>query len=305
MYDIPVWYLGSAELHVHWVLMAACYALTLALGVFLGTKKGLKAAHICLYGVLAAALGMFIGRLIFCAVNWYDVFMDEMGEFAGIGPFFNPALGSMNVMGVVAGMLLAAPIAAAVTKVRAAKLLDAAVVPALVMYILARAIEPLSGQGYGDMMGMEVCVSWLEAALTALLLIAAPFLAKKSHRPGTLSLYVLVLWSLLQILPESLRIDDALFVFVFARVTHIGLAVAIGFTLLGVLYAARRRLSVKEIVLDVIGLAAGLGVAIGTIFALDKTNWPKLLVYALMIAACAELGFVICRRIHKEDVRAC
>lgn len=303
MYDIPVWYLGALELPVHWVLTAVCCLTSLGLALLLRKKQGFSAAQICLYGAAAAALGFLFARAIYCMVYGYEVFQDEMGEFAGILPFFDPNAGSANVMGFVAGVLLAAPVTAAMTKKKAADYLDMAVVPALVLYILARVIEPLSGQGYGDMMGYEVCVSWIEAALTAIVLCAVPFLRKKSHLPGTMFQYALVLWCLVQILPESLRTDDALFVIIFARVTHLGLAVTLGFTLIRLLVKQGKRIGARAIVLDVIGLAAGLGVAIGTIFALDKTNWPKLLVYALMIASLVELGFVICRRIHKEDVR--
>lgn len=303
MYDIPVWYLGAFELPVHWVLMAACCLAALGAGLLLGKKQGFSAANVCLYGLIAAALGFFFARAIYCIVYGYEVFQDEMGEFAGIWPFFNPGVGSANVMGFVAGVLLAAPISAAITKKRAADYLDMAVVPVLVLYILARVIEPLSGQGYGDMMGYEVCVAWLEAALTAIVLAIVPILRKKSRCSGALAQYALVLWCLMQILPESLRTDDALFVIIFARVTHLGLAVTLGVTLLRLLVKNGRKIGAKGVVLDVIGLAAGLGVAIGTIFALDKTNWPKPLVYALMIAALVELGFVICRRIHKEDMR--
>ena len=301
MYDIPVWYLGEFELPVHWLLMAACCLAALGLALLLRKKSGFTAANVCLYGVIAAALGFFFARAIYCAVVWYEIFTDEMGEFAGLAPFFDPMVGSANVMGFVAGLLLAAPITAALTKKNAGAYLDMAAVPALALYALARGIEPLSGQGYGDLMGYDVCVCWLEAALTAVVLAAVLFLRGKCRRPGTLAQYALTLWCLAQILPESLRCDDALFVFVFARVTHLGLAVTLGVTLLRLLAAGRKHLSAKAVTLDVIGLAAGLGVAIGTIFALDKTNWPKPLVYALMIAALAELGFVICRRIHKED----
>lgn len=255
------------------------------------------------YSGLAALLGFFLARAIYAAVCWYDIFLDAMGDFQGVASFFDPFIGSVNVMGFLAGLLLAAPIAARITKVPTASLLDAAVVPALVMYILARAIEPLSGQGYGDLMEYEVCVCWLEAALTALLLCLVPYLTKKSRKPGTLFQYTLVLWCLLQILPESLRCDEALFIFVFARITHLGLAVTLGFTLIRLLIAGRKQLTAKAIALDVLGLAAGLGLAIGSIFALDKTNWPKPLVYLLMIAALVALGFVICRRIGKEDRR--
>ncbi len=301
MYDIPYLYLGSLELPLHWLLMLLCCAAAFALAI-LTVPKTLGKGRICLYGLLSAALGLLIARGIYCAVNWYDVFMDEMGEFAGITPFFNPNLGSANVMGFAAGLLIAAPIVGKITRVKAVDFLDAAAVPALVLYILARAIEPFSGQGYGDMMGVEVCVSWLEAALTALVLVVVCLLRGKARRPGTFFLYALILWCLAQILPESLRTDDSLFVLVFARVTHLGLAVTLGVTLLALLWKNRQRIPGKEIALDVLGLAAGIGVCIGTIFALDKTNWPKLLVYGLMILSLAELGFVICRRIHKEDV---
>lgn len=305
MYDIPVWYLGALELPVHWPLMALCCLAALTAGLLLGKKQGFSAASVCLYGAIAAALGFLFARALYCMVYGYEVFQDEMGEFAGIWPFFDPNVGGANVMGFVAGLLLAAPISAALTKKKTAAWLDLAAVPALILYILARLIEPLSGQGYGDLMGYEVCVSWLEAALTAVVLALVPALKKRSRLPGTLCQYVLVLWCLVQILPESLRTDDALFVLIFARVTHLGLAVTLGLTLIRLLVTGRKHLSVRAIVLDVLGLAAGLGLAIGSIFALDKTNWPKPLVYAMMIAALTWLGFVICRRIRKEDTQVC
>ena len=300
MYEVIYW--GSIPLH--WVLMALSCVVSLGVALLCRKKQGFTAGQVCLYGVIAAALGLVIARGIFCAVRWYEVFEDEMGEFAGIWPFFNPNVGSANVMGFVAGVLLAAPVTAALTKRRASEYLDMAVVPGLVMYTLARVIEPLSGQGMGDFIDMEVCVSFIEAALTAILLAFVPFLRGKSRKAGTLFQYALTLWCLAQILPESLRLDDSLSVFVFARVTHLGLAVTLGMTLLRLLFVGRKHLSAKAIVLDVIGLAAGLGLAIGTIFALDKTNLPKLLVYAVMVLSFVELGYVICRRIHKEDIAA-
>lgn len=304
MYDKPVWYLGDFELPIHWLVLLGCGMVTLLLALRLCKKQGFTAGQICLYGGIAAALGFLIGRGVYCVICFEDIFTDEMGEFAGAWRFFDSAAGSVNVMGFVAGILLAAPISAALTKRKAADYLDMAVVPALVMYILARAVEPLSGQGVGDFIEMEVCVSWIEAVLTAVLLAFVPFIRSRSRKAGTLFQHVLVLWCLMQILPESLRLDDSLSVFVFARVTHLGLAVTVGVTLLRLLFAGRKHLSVKEIVLDVIGLAAGLGLAIGTIFALDKTNLPKLLVYGAMVLSFVLLGFVICRRIHKEDIRA-
>ena len=287
-----------------YAILMAVFALGMtALAAFLGKKKGLKPAGLCLYGALAAALGMFLGRAVYCAVCWYEIFFDYMGDFAGVGTFFDPTLGGVNVMGIAAGLLLAAPIAAAVMKEKAADYLDAAAIPALGMYILARMIEPLTGQGYGDFMEMFVQVCYVEAGLTAIMMGVVMLLEKRVRKPGTLCQYALVLWALVQIFPEALRCDNVLYVFVFARVTHLGLACTAGFTLLRLLWqGAKHGLSKKEIILDVAGLAAGIGLCIGAIFALDKTNWPKLAVYAALLLALIELGFVVCRRIAKEDI---
>ena len=114
----------------------------------------------------------------------------------------------------------------------------------------------------------------------------------------------LVLLCLSQILPEALRRDNVLYVLIFARVTHLGLAFTIGLTLIRLLVqGAKQGLDARSIILVIIGLAAGIGLCIATIFALDKTNLPKLLVYAAMLVSLVELGFVNFRRIRKEDIR--
>lgn len=300
MYEVIYW----GDVPLHWPLIALCAIVCAGMYVFSARKEDLCRAAL-LHAALTAVIGLFLARAIYAAVCWYDIFLDAMGNFQGVGAFFDPTIGSMNVIGFLAGLLIAAPIAARLTKTSTAALLDASVLPALTLYILARVIEPLTGQGYGDLMEMEVSVCWLEAALTAVLLaVCILFLRRKCRKPGTYFQYALALWCLMQILPESLRCDEALFVLVFARVTHLGLAVTLGLTLIRLLAAGRKHLSAKAVALDVIGLAAGLGLAIGSIFALDKTNWPKPLVYLLMIAAIVELGVVICRRIRKEDMTA-
>ena len=298
MYEVIYW----GDMPLHTPLLLLCGVFCTALYVFHAARKGIRCTSILTHFTLTVALGFFLARAIYAAVCWYDVFLDSMGNFLGIGPFFSPDPSGMNVIGFLAGLLIAAPIAARLGQDRTAVLLDASVLPALTMYILARVIEPLTGQGYGDLMEMEVSVCWMEATLTAVLLaVCLLFLRRKCRKPGTYFQYALTLWCLVQILPESLRCDEALFVLVFARVTHLGLAVTLGLTLIRLLIAGRRHLSAGAVMFDIVGLAAGLGLAIGSIFALDKTNWPKPFVYLLMIAAIVWLGVVICRRIHKED----
>ena len=216
--------LGGMIIPTYAVLMAVGFLMAMVLGVALGKRKGLKPAGMWIYGGLAAVLGLLIGRGVYCAVRWDMVSVNEWGEFGSPLAFFDLWAGSINVMGVVAGVLLAAPLAALITREKAAAYLDAAVIPGLALYIFARAVEPFSGQGYGFFIDTAVSVSMIELVLTLLVLAAVIFMGKKVHRPGTLAQYALVLWCLVQILPESLRCDEALYVFVFARVTHLGLA---------------------------------------------------------------------------------
>lgn len=321
MNSIPAFEIGGLTVTAYAVLMAVFSALAVGLAAFLGAKKGLKPAGLCLYGVLAAVIGLFLGRAIYCAVLWDWVFLDALGEFIGISPFFDVYNGSVNVIGILCGVLLAAPIAAAVMKEKTARYLDAAVIPGLALFAAARLIEPMSGQGYGDLLmepalcffplalvndmgDYSLSVCFIEAVLAALVLLCVFLLQKKVRRDGTLAQYALVLLCLSQILPESLRRDDVLYVFIFARVTHLGLAFAIGLTLIRLLVqGARTGLDTKSIVVDAVGLAVGIGLCIAAIFALDKTNLPSLLVYAVMVLSLLELGYVVCRRIHKEDIR--
>ena len=304
MYEYSQLYLGEIVISVHPILMTLGFLLALVLGIMLGKRKGLSPAGLGLYGVLAAALGLFLGRCIYCAVRWDMVFLNAMGEFSGPLSFFDLNAGSVSVVGIFAGLLLAAPLAARLTKASAARYLDAAAMPALAFYCYARFFEPMSGQGYGDLMGMLVSVCWMEAALTLAVLVCIFFLGKKVRRPGTLAQYALALWCTVQIFPESLRCDEALYVFVFARVTHLGLAVTLGVMLIRLLIqGAKRGLATKVIVTEAIIFAAGIGLCIATIFALDKTNLPKLLVYAVMLFSIILLGGLLCRRIRQEDLQ--
>ena len=168
----------------------------------------------------------------------------------------------------------------------------------------AEALQELYAQGLNDtLIGLVTAVQ--SAGYGLVLGTMGIWLGKKVRKPGTLAQYALVLWALAQIFPEALRCDNVLYVLVFARVTHLGLACTVGFALLRLLWqGAKHGLGKKEIALDVLGLAAGIGLCIGMIFALDKTNWPKLAVYAGLLLALVELGFVVCRRIAKEDVAA-
>ena len=302
-----------------YALLAVLFALVSFVLAIVFSKGRAKRTSMAVYCLLAGVLGIFMGRFIYCAVRFEFMFYDEIGYFAGFGPFFDLQNGSLNMGGILLGMLLAAPLAGKITGEKTASLLDSAVFPALIFYSAMRFIEPLSGQGFGEWVENEalwfqpLCITnewgdwmlsvcFIEGLLTLILTIVLFILRKKARQPGTLTRYALFLFCTVQVLPQCLRCDDVLFVFIFARVNHIILAVTLFFVHLSTLLKGRKQsLPPKTLWLETGLMLLGEIVCIGTIFALDKTNLPDLLVYIVMVLTLVSMSFLACRRIHKED----
>lgn len=316
-----IFVLNAAGVSVTLYALAAAAAALVCGGwmLRLAPRHGLGRREAALYFLLAALLALALGRGIYCAVRWEWLFLDEMGNFAGIAPFFDAANGGVSVVGVLAGCLLAAPLTSAMTGKKAADYLDCAALPGILLFAVIRLAEPLAGQGYGDLLlspafcffplallndmgDYSLSVCFIEAVLALLLWAALLIARKRARKSGSLALYALTLLCACQVMPESLRRDDVLFLFIFARVTQIGYAVLLCGALAFALFrGARRGLGWKQIVLEGGMMLAGVALCIGAEFALDKTNLPDILVYAVMIAALLAMAFLTCRRIYKED----
>lgn len=271
------------------------------------------------FAALAGGLSLILGRIVYCAVRFDSLFYDELGAGLGIAPFFDTGLGSVSAVGPLMGVPLAAVICAAASRGRIADYMDLAALPATAYFCFMRFIEPLSGQGYGDPVEnpafcfyplarpnawdewtQSVCS--VEAFLLLAVLAVLCLLCKKRRRPGSLALYAAALLAASQILPEAFRRDDVLYIFIFARVTHIGLAFLLFFSLLiPLIHGKKRGLSTRVVIVELLLMALGLGVCIGVIYALDKTNLSQPMLYAVMGAALIGLSFLSCRRILKED----
>ncbi len=315
--------LGGASVTLYALLAAAGFVCAALLSRFILPKRGPNRGQRLLFAAVAGIFSLGLGRLIFCLVRFDSLFFDEMGHALGIAPFFDTALGGVSMVGALLGLPLAALLCGAVTKKKAADYLDIAALPALGYFCFMRAIEPLCGQGYGDYLENSpfafpplaivtewgdafVAVCWIEAILALIVLVALIFAGRKTRRPGTISLYAAALLPACQVLPECLRCDDALYIFIFARVTHIGYAFLLFFALLlPLIGGSKKGLAPWKAAVEITVMLLGLGLCIGTIFALDKTNLPKLLVYAVMALDMAGLAFLACRRIYKEDCRPC
>ena len=319
MMEVKMISLFGGEISQYGLLMIAGLAAAAAWLIASAGRQGLKKSSAAVYCLLSAVLGLGLGRAVFCAVRFDRMFYDAMGDYAGLMPFFDFHVGSVNIGGVLLGCILAAPLTAKICEGKTALYLDSFVFPGLALFALERVLEPLAGHGYGIylydspltvypfaletyMEEYALAVCCLEAALALLLMLALAFLKKKCRRWGQLFLAALTLFCASQVMPESLRHDDVLFIFIFARVTHISYALMLAGALAAALVpAVRSGLSRKRAAVVFALLLLGAGVCIGAEFALDKTNLSHTLIYAVMIAALAGMAALILRAIFRKS----
>ena len=322
MTELPLISFLGMEMTLYALLAILGYLLFAGLMIAFAPKFRLSRRVSGLYALLSGVLGLLLGRLIFCLVRMDTLFYDEMGEPLGLAPFFDPAAGSISIVGVILGTVLSALLCRLMTRKTTASILDCAAIPALLFFSFMRLIEPLGGNGYGIPMEesplafppFAIINDWGEAMLSVCfiegvlgLLIAAFlfFMQGRTKKPGTLALYAALLLSVTQILPEAFRWDDVLYIFIFARVTHIGLAVMLfAVMLLSLLRGKKQGLGTgafwRELALTLMGIC----LCILAIYALDKiTAWPAEYVYTGWTLVLLLLCFLGVRRIHKEDIR--
>ncbi len=306
-------------LPAYWVLMGL-FLVLFALLMFRQTRRqGFKKNLVPVFFCLALLLALFFARLLFSLVRSDEVFMDEFGEFKGLGGFFQPESHGFSIIGNILGVLLAAFLTAKLFGLKPGNILDSAAAPAAVLIGLARLIEPLNGQGYGEMVSSPfleffplsltndwgeslLSVSFIEGVLALILFAVLLAASKRFISPGMKALFFLVFFSLSQILPESWRRDDVLFIFIFARVTQVGYAALFmgAVACLGVL-TVRRAGFHRRFLCEWILTALGVLVCVGCEFALDKTNLPDLMVYLAMALTLIGLAFMTGCRMMKTE----
>ena len=275
---------------------------------------GLKAS------LFSAFFGLIAGRGLYCALQAERLFYDPMGKFLGAGPFFDLRYGSVNVIGVLFGCFLALWLFARLSRVSFSRSLEAAVFPGLFCFAALRFIEPLSGQGYGpilrsgflsrvpfgipgwDEWSLSVC--FFEGLLLTVLAFVLLRVRARVRFARHSSLFILAaVWAALsQIIPESLRQDDALRVFVFARVDQMGFVLI--WLLCGVyLWCADKdarsggAVIAREAAVNLIGIL----ILIAAEFTLDKTDWSKYLIYGAMALTLITIGVTLSRAVIRSE----
>ncbi|HPJ01870.1 MAG TPA: prolipoprotein diacylglyceryl transferase [Candidatus Limiplasma sp.] len=304
----------------YWALLAVLLAVFSVFASHDFKRRQMRTGTVIGYLLAALPLSFFFGRLIYAAVRYDWLFFDSMGSFSGFLPFFDPSKGGINATGILLGCLLAGMITAYTTRQPAGKILDGIVPYGVLLFALIRFAEPITGQGYGGWIEnpllpfypFGIMNDWGEwqlpvcamEGLLALLVSGALFsLRSQTKKAGTLTLYALALLSASQIIPQSLRQDGVLMIFIFAKVNQIGYMVFLCGPLLYAGTAALRRGAAKKAILTEWTLMiAGVLLAIGCEYALDKINLPDLLIYAVMALAIAGMGALAVHRIHREDI---
>lgn len=317
MSEIPFLSILGRQVSAYAVLaLALCVTAALAFVCVWKIKEKRPLGQAALFAVLAAVLSLLLGRGIYCAVRANSIFYDGMGDYRGLLPFFTLEEGSLNVIGVLSGGLLAALLTGLITRAKMSELLDCAAVPGILLFALLRFIEPASGQGYGPLVEDPIlCFSPLSIAggsgdwgvywsisvcfLEALLLVGVGmFLLKVSCKTaGTRALYALTLIAGTQIIPEILRQDNVLMIFIFAPVTQMGYAALLFFCLMAALRGAPCKAKILEGALMLLGIA----VLVAAEFALDKMDWPHEAIFPVMILILAAMTGMALRRIRLRD----
>ena len=129
----------------------------------------------------------------------------------------------------------------------------------------------------------EPCLAtyYVAAAAAVILFLVLVIRFSRKERDGNLTVAFLILFGASAILTESLRYDR------FLSITFVGLQQVAAALMLavGVILAIKRSNRPKSVLAAaaMISLPLTVGAVIGLEFALDRTNWNKILIYLLMI----------------------
>ncbi|MBQ9262758.1 MAG: prolipoprotein diacylglyceryl transferase [Clostridia bacterium] len=289
---------------------AVCLVISLTIGLAAlhrsCARRRLAGDTAGMIAVLALPLGLLGARLFYCVARW------SLYEEIGFLQMLRLWDGGYALWGAMAGGALAGVLTAKRTHQPTSRVLDAMAAPAALVICFSRFSEYFSGQGNGltvehealcffpvavfntDYEEWHYAVFMLEAVV-ALVIFAA--LLRKHDRPqgDTARLFVL-LYSVCQVLCESLRRDEFLR-WLFVRVSQLTAAIVLGFLIFFAILrwkqrpVAQRHLTSRKIALLCFVFLACIGVCIWMEFAVDKSpDLPVWACYSIMAVSCAGMG---------------
>ncbi len=281
---------------------------------FLSWARRMKKGTAPLLTLLSILLGGLFSRLFFCLMN------QELGAMMPPASWLRITGGGWSMTGVVAGVMLAAWITSLITRQPMGSLADPAACALPAFMALERfgesgvpefdfsrrlTTELLNGSflTFGEYDGYYLA-TWKLAGIVMLILLAVLILhMTRSRHEGDTCILFLILFGAVSVILESLRYDRFLSI-TFVGLQHVAAAVilCVGVVLAACRYVSQERngKGKKGIVPLAFGtVLAAAGIAVGLEFALDRTSWNALLVYAvyiLVMAVPAVMGILL---LHK------
>lgn len=292
------------------LLLVCAFAAGLLLMCVNQRKAGLRPDTTEIFALLALPLGLVCARLFYCLAR-VTLYME-----IGLGNVLRLWDGGFALWGAVGGAVVAAILAAKITKQSAVKLLDAMAAPAALTIAIARFAEFASGEGIGLEVENELLQFfplavfdpewevWFFAIFMAegiaALIICALLQWKNFPRTGDKAKLFLVLYCSAQILLESLRRDQFLR-WLFVRVSQLTAVLVLGGLMFYALYKwvkapKASRMAVKPLVINWVIFLLGVGICIAMEFAVDKSaDMPVWLCYCIMAVCCVAFGWTSCK----------
>ena len=275
------------------------------------------------FGVLGMAFGIVLARVLYCAVNWNDFAYNYENPML-VFRFFD---GGMSMVGLIAGLVLAAAVTAKLVKVRFAQVMDALAVPFGLLIWALRAGEQYTELGVGaaveenfftahmpwlfveSRMGVMVDYRlkvWLYEVIMGIVLfvVAVACYRKLKNHAGDTAIVVFSLYGASQILLESMR-DDGHMLIIFLRVGQLG-AFLIPLICCGIL--SRRVKDKKAVAIAWLVMVLCVGAVAALEFSLDGRltfGTPTLARdWTLMAVACAAMFATVCMLLRKARRQA-
>ena len=270
------------------MLGAICSMITLGL---LSKAAGVKLGTAPLTALLAMVCGMICSRLTFCLLN------QELGQMTPVSFWPQLAGGGWSMFGLIGGIFLGGWISARIMKEKTAKILDilsVALLPTVIAeriaenriedFDISRALDnQWLAKSFLAVGEDEPCLAtyYLAAAAALVLFVILLFRFCKSETDGNTVIAFLLLFGAGAVVLESLRYDR------FLSISFVGLQQILAAVMLaiGVVIAFKRGRARKPrlAIAALISLPLMVGIVLGLEFALDRTTWNKILLYAIMI----------------------
>lgn len=283
--------------------------------LWLKTGKKLKGDSAWLLGMLTLPLALIGARLFYVLVrlpNYPEILQNIFSVWKKTASEMDYDVlpgGGFALWGAVGGAVLAALIVSKTSRQSLGRILDSMAAPAAIAICIARFGETFTSEGHGPAIEnplfcrVPFCVfdnMWEEWQLAvfvfegiAALIIFLVMLHSSPVREGDGARKFLILYGTGQVLLESLRRDNFLR-WLFVRVSQLTAVIVMLIMIIVAVIrwtkTADKAQTKKRIVTCVIVFFLCVGGCIGIEFAVDKSDWPNEILYALLAVCAAGLG---------------